>query len=212
MAIETEFLRLTAAFEAMRDALNGLALTVIEDRPAEGEVLLVDRLGALVEDLRGWAAEGSAAAMQGREAVANPVNGYQACRALGRANERFIRMEWRFFDDAISHETIGELMHFGRHRGSEWLGWSRTVQNAMQSCRGPLRELDGMLLQTWLELSERLCSRSVSLHSTNMWQQTSGLPSNSFAPNYTAHEPGTADESCRQSYGASPNSNQIAGG
>ena len=62
MAIEAVFLDLRRKIDALREALQGLALTAIEDRPRSGEVLLVERLGNLVEDLRGWAEEAREAA------------------------------------------------------------------------------------------------------------------------------------------------------
>ena len=58
MAIEAAFERLVGSFGVAEEAFQSLRLTVIEDRPPHGEVLLVERLGNLVEDLRGWLAEG----------------------------------------------------------------------------------------------------------------------------------------------------------
>ena len=71
MAIEETFERLVGAFAAAEEVFQGLHLTVIEDRPAHGEVLLVERLGNLVEDMRGWLAEGQTAAVDSRRAVAH---------------------------------------------------------------------------------------------------------------------------------------------
>ena len=62
MAIELVFQDLVIKYDAARDAFHNLGLTVIEDRPPHDAVLLVERLGDLVEDLRGWSAEGLAAA------------------------------------------------------------------------------------------------------------------------------------------------------
>jgi len=56
MAIEAVFRDLVVRFDVARDAFQGLGLTAIEDRPPRDEVLLVDRLGDVVEDLRGWLA------------------------------------------------------------------------------------------------------------------------------------------------------------
>ena len=47
MAIEPVFLALVGKFDALREALQGLALTAIEDRPSHGEVLLVERSALL---------------------------------------------------------------------------------------------------------------------------------------------------------------------
>src|SRR5580704_2998123 len=105
MAIEAVFLHLTSTFEAMRDALQSLGLTVIEDRPPRNEVLLVERLGNLVEDLRGWGEEGLASAVQARVAVTHPADLHRARNALGVANERFILLEYRFLGEAVAYDT-----------------------------------------------------------------------------------------------------------
>ena len=171
MAIETVFQELTTRFEAMREALQNLGLTVIEDRPLRDEVVLVDRLGDVVDELRGWAAEGLAAAAQAERAVADPLNGYRARQALAEANERVIRLEYKFLGEAASYETIGDLRHFAHKQGREWLGWLRGVQDGLQACRETLHGLDAALLQAWRELSERLGTRSVSLQTTAIGQQ-----------------------------------------
>jgi hypothetical protein len=163
MALEAVFQQLTAAFEALGEALQSLGLTVIEDRPAHDEVLPVERLGNLIDDLRGWAAEGLAAAARAQQAVANPLNSYRACQALGEANERFIQLEYKFLEEAASHETVGDLARFAREQGREWISWSGGVQQGLKACRGPLQALDTALLRAWGELCERLSTRSVSL-------------------------------------------------
>ena len=48
MPIEATFQALTANFEALREAMASLRLTVVEDRPPRNEVLLVERLGDAV--------------------------------------------------------------------------------------------------------------------------------------------------------------------
>jgi hypothetical protein len=171
MSIEAVFLNLTRKFDVMRDALQSLALTAIEDRPASGEVLLVERLGNLVEDLRGWAEEAREAAEQASHALAHPTDLNLGRRALAVANERFIRLEYRFFDGATSHGTVSELIRFGRQQGREWLSWTGGVVQALDACRSPLRELDEALFQAWQELGERLGSRSLTVQTNNIGQQ-----------------------------------------
>jgi hypothetical protein len=173
MAIEAVFRHLNSTYAAMRDALQSLGLTVIEDRPPRDEVLLVERLGNLVEDLRGWTEEGCRAAGEAQEATAHPADWHAVRRALAQANERLIVVEYRFFGDAVAYETTDALLHFGRQRGREWLGWSKSVVQALDACRAPLRALDEACLQAWQELGERLGARSVSLQTTNIGQQIS---------------------------------------
>jgi hypothetical protein len=171
MAIEAVFQHLVDRFEAARDAFQSLSLTVIEDRPPRDEVLLVERLGNLIEDLRGWLVEGLAAAADARQAVGHPLDSYGARHALGVANERFVRLEHRFYEEAAAYDTLDALIRFGRQRGGEWLGWSGSVVTAMQGCGGPLRELDETVLRAWQELSERLDSSSLQVQTTSIGQQ-----------------------------------------
>jgi hypothetical protein len=176
MAIEVVFQQLASGFDAAREMLQNLGLTVIEDRPPHGEVLLVERLGNLVDDLRGWTEESCAAIATARQAVTHPPDLQRAREALGTAHERFLLLKYRFFDEAVTHRTIDALLRFGHQRGREWLGWVKSVVLALEACRGPLRELDEALLQTWKELGERLGTRSMSLHATNIGQQIAASP------------------------------------
>jgi hypothetical protein len=180
MAIEAEFRHLGAAFAATAEALQSLGLTVNEDRPPRDAVLLVERLGDLVEELRGWTAEGFAAAERALEFVAHPPDFQRARHALGEAHQRFIQTEYRFFDEAVSFATIDGLVRFGRQRGGEWLSWSRGVVNGLEACRAPLRSLSEALARTWMELGERLGSRSVSFQTTNIGQQISSPATHKF--------------------------------
>ena len=171
MAIEAAFLELSRAFNTLRDTLQSLGLTVVEDRPPQDEVLLVERLGNLVEDLRGWAEEGCASMEIAVRAAAHPPDLHAARHALGIANEHFILLEYRIVGEALAHRTIDGLLRFGHQRGREWLAWSKSVAQALDTCRAPLQALDEAFLQTWQELGERLGVRSMSLHATNIGQQ-----------------------------------------
>ncbi|HTW70786.1 MAG TPA: hypothetical protein VME47_12925 [Acetobacteraceae bacterium] len=176
MAIEEAFGRLVGRFAAAEETFQALHLTVNEDRPQDGVVLMVERLGNLVEDLRGWLAEGHAAAIDARQAVGHPLNGHDARQALGRANERFIRLETLFFNEAMSHRMIDGLERFGRRRGGEWFGWSGSVVMGLQACREPLGGVGEALLHAWQELSERLGAGSLLVQNTNIGQQVTSLP------------------------------------
>jgi hypothetical protein len=176
MAIEVVFQQLATAFDAVREMLQNLGITVIEDRPPHGEVLLVERLGNLVDDLRGWAEEGCTCIVAARQAVAHPPDIQRVRLELGAAQEHFLSLKYRFFDEAMTHRTIDALLRFGQQRGREWLGWVKSVVLALEACRVPLRLLDEALLQAWKELVERLGSRSLSLHTTNIGQQIAAAP------------------------------------
>lgn len=187
MAIEEAFERLAGTFSTAEETFQGLHLTVNEDRPADGAVLMVERLGNLVEDLRGWLAEGHAAAIDAQQAVSHPLNGHRARQALGLANERFIQLEALFFNEAVSHRMIDGLERFGRQRGGEWFGWSGSVAMALQACREPLGAMGEAILCAWQELSERLGARSLLIQNTSVGQQIAPATGRGAQP---AYEPG----------------------
>lgn len=171
MALDSLFTTLHAQFAALREALQSLRLTVIEDRPPRDEVLLVERLGNLVEDLLGWSEEGCAATTAACRAVMHPADLARARTALGTANLRFVQLEYGFVGDAVSHRLIDELLRLARSRGPEWVGWSKSVVQALDACRAPLRALDEAFVHTWQELCDRLGMASVSVTTTNIGQQ-----------------------------------------
>ena len=185
MPIEATFQNLVNKFGAAREAFESLRLTAIEDRPLRDEVLLVERLGNAVDDMQGWLEEAVAAAADAQKAVRHPLDGYRAREALALANERFIRLEYKFFSEGVSYEGISELMRFGRRGGREWLGWTGSVIQALDQCRAPLRELDEALLLGWQELSERLGASALSLQTTNIGQQISAA---ALEPRAGAHD------------------------
>jgi hypothetical protein len=173
VAIEAEFQHLIGKFDAVREALAGLRLTAVEDRPLRDQVLLVERLADSVDDLIGWLDEARSSAGDAQKAVRHPLDGYRACEALALANDRFIQLEYKFFYAGVSYEEINELTRFGQRRGRECLGWTRSVLEALEQCRAPIRELDEALLHCWRELAERLGTGAVSVQTTNIGQQIS---------------------------------------
>jgi hypothetical protein len=173
VAIESMFQNLVSKLGAVREAFESLRLTAVEDRPPRDEVLLVERMGNIVDDLPGWLEEAVAAAGEAQSAVRHPLDGYRTRVALALANDRFIRVKDKFFCEGISYEQINELTAFGRRRGREWLGWTGSVIQALDQCRAPLCDLDEALLLCWQELSERLGASSVSVQTTNIGQQIS---------------------------------------
>lgn len=171
MAVETTFQDLAARLGALREAAESLQITVVEDRPLSGGVLLVERLGNAVDDLRGWVEESLVAAADALAAVGNPLDEYKARNALAQANRLFLRVEYKFLSEEMSCDQLHELTKFGRRRGREWLGWCGSVIQALTQCRGLVHEVDEALLLAWQELSERLGNGGVSIQTTSIGQQ-----------------------------------------
>jgi hypothetical protein len=174
MTIEGTFNSLLANFGALREALQSLRLTVVEDRPLGDGVLMMDRMGDAVEDLSGWLEEGSGAALQASKAVVHPVDGQRAIRGLSQAHERFLQLEYQFFFGLASYPQLADLSKLGRSRGREWRAWSSSVREALDQTGRAVSELDHALLTTWQELAERVGTSAVSVQTTNIGQQISG--------------------------------------
>lgn len=154
MTIEAALSNIVFKFGALNDSLQGLALTIVEDRPSRGEMSAVERLADLVQGLRERAIEAREAATQASEALAHPAGIQRGWLALALANERFIRLERCFFGDAIAHGRISELMRLGSQRGHEWAIWTRCVVQALDDCRTPIFETAEAIFHAWEELGE----------------------------------------------------------
>jgi hypothetical protein len=170
VAVETTFQDLVTRVRALRDAMASLQITAVEDRPLSGGVLLVERIGNTVDDLRGLAEEALEAAAEALRAVGHPLDEYGARNALAEANRRFICLEYKFLADEISCEQLNELTKFGRGHGHEWRGWIGSVLHALTQCRGPVHDVDNALLLAWQDLSERIGAGGVSVRTTNIGQ------------------------------------------
>ena len=84
---------MVAKLGALREAVASLQITVIEDRPLSGAVLLVERLGNATDDLRGLVEQALAAALEATTAVGNPPDSYRARNALANANRQFVCLD-----------------------------------------------------------------------------------------------------------------------
>ncbi len=172
MAVETIFQDLVIRLRALREAAESLQITVVEDRPLSGGVLLVERLGNAVDDLRGWVEESLVAAGDALAAVGNPLDQYRARTALANAHRLVLRVEYKFLSEEMSCAQLNELTKFGRRRGQEWFGWCGSVIQALTQCRGLVHEVDDALLLAWQDLTERLGSAGVSVQATSIGQIT----------------------------------------
>jgi hypothetical protein len=175
MTIEATFQHLLANFGALREALQCLRLTAVEDRPLGDGVVLLDRIGEHIDDLNGWLEEGCEAAQQASNAVARPLDGPQAIQRLSQAHERFLQLEYEFFLGLASYPQIADLSKFARSRGGEWRAWSGTVKEALDQTARAVSELDHALLAAWQELAERVGTGAITVQTSNIGQQFSGI-------------------------------------
>jgi hypothetical protein len=171
MALEAAFHDLAVQFEKLRDVLCGLRLTVVEDKPSEGDAMLVEDFGDTVMDLLEGVDGASAAANEGRKAAGHPLDVERARRALAACHERFNRTMYHFSSDLMRYERVSELERLGRERGGEWPVWTFSVKESLDHCQQPFYDVNQALFQCWQEIAERVGMGSVSVQTTSIGQQ-----------------------------------------
>ena len=171
MTFEKAFKELCRSTAKLVEDMESLCVTVIEDKPLEGDVLLVDELGNVASDMCGWAKETDAATRTEFESRASNLDFYQAQQALAVCHEALQRLLLRFFNEAVFYERIDELMRFGKARRGEWLGWAKSSRDSLDCCQRQLLEVNELLFRCWQELAECASQKSVSVQSTNIGQQ-----------------------------------------
>jgi len=171
MALETTLGSLAAALARLQDVLSALRVTVVEDRPARGASVLVDRLDNLVTELSSALEEADARVAQALQV--NEFNGsLEQVRAIAAHVHGLVnRFTAKYSGELASHDQIAQLLEMGGERGREWRAWSQEVKTAVERCRVPLAGLADTMVQCWMELGDRLARQSVSVQATNIGQQ-----------------------------------------
>jgi hypothetical protein len=171
VALEETFADLVAKWRQLHEAAQALRITAVEDQPAEGAVLLIERCADAAEDLLGWATLGLAAAGDAQQGVGVIPNVARARHSLRMGQQHFGRLDDQFFVFA-SYEWVSELVRFGRKRRGEWLAWVHSMREAISQCREPIQQVRDALVNCWDGLAEH-SGTSVSVQSTNIGQQIS---------------------------------------
>lgn len=166
MALDRAFDQLGLHLGALREGLASLRTTVVEDKPLNSDVALVDAFGDAAEDLLGWLEEAQLAAAEAGDAARSPADLNAARGALTLCQERYNLIAHRFTSDLVVYERIGELVRLGRVRGGEWRGWSRGVREALEWCRPPIYETNEALFACWREIAERATAPTLAVQAT----------------------------------------------
>jgi hypothetical protein len=175
VALEESFSDLVKTWRQLHENVQALRITAVEDQPADGRVLLVERCADATEDLLGWTAEGLSTAADAFQTILAAIDLNRARRSLTTSQQRFGCAEDQLFT-IVSYQSLSELSEFGRARGGEWLGWVNSVRDAAQQCEQPIKRLRDALIRCWQELAERAAAASLSVHTTNIGQQFSTAP------------------------------------
>lgn len=180
MSLRTEIQSLYAHLQRLQDSLLALRVTIDEDRPLEGDsVMLLDAFSDATADALGWLEEAlrSLAPDVQLRAGDKSFDVNRARQALVFCQEQFNRINQRFAFDLVSYERIAELVRLGQERRGEWRGWTTSVRQSLEGCQQHLYDTNHALFRCWQEIAERVGMTSVSVQSTNIGQQVT-VPTN----------------------------------
>jgi hypothetical protein len=171
MSLEDTLASLRRELARLQEVVSALRVTVLEDRPARGAVVLVDQLDNLVTELFSALEEADADAAQALQ-INQPNGSHESVRAILRhIHELLNRFTEKYVAELASHDHIAQLLEMGHERGREWRAWSQEVKTAIERCRTPLKAVANAMVECWSEVTERLARNSVSVHATNIGQQ-----------------------------------------
>jgi len=171
VALEAALSNLCNSLRALYGVLDGLRLTVTEDVPRSGSVVLVDQVSEEVTELLGLSKECIDAAEESERAAGQPYNPNQLRRFLAVSQKQFHRLAKILMSSLLSYEQVSVLVEFGRSRGREWMAWVNSVREGLEKCRPVLQGAEDAYFQCWQEIAERIIAGPVSVHTTNIGQQ-----------------------------------------
>ncbi len=148
MALETALADLHHHLHGLRDALLALRTTIVEDKPLEDDVVLVDVFGDAADDLLGLLDEALAAF---QPLATDPAAARYTIMICQRQVNQITQ---RFGADMVSYVRIAALTRFGRRRGGEWYAWTRSVKQGLESCQQPLFDTNQAVFRCWQALTE----------------------------------------------------------
>jgi len=174
VATEKIFREMQRHLLTLQEALEALGTTVDEDKPTRDDVVVASRLSDDLLAVRGLFEETLAAADDACRAVAYPLDGDRARRALTACQQQFQRFAHAFSYELAGYNRIEDLTSVGRERGREWLDWVSVVKQALEQCQMLSEEVANGLFLCWQELVERIATTAISIRNTSIGQQVSG--------------------------------------
>jgi hypothetical protein len=170
VSLEAALASLRRELAHLHEVVSTLRVTVVEDRPTRGAVVLVDHLDNLVTELSSALEEADSHAAQALQI--DPNGPLENVRAIARnIHDLLNRFATKYVDELASHDHIAQLLEMGRERGREWREWTLEVKTAIERCRTPMNVVASAMVDFWTELAERLARNSVSVQATNIGQQ-----------------------------------------
>lgn len=176
MTLEAAFRDLRLHCHHLHEAVLGLRLAIVEDKPLAGDVVLVDEFSDAADDVLGWLEEARGAITAGQQAAGVAYTVERTRQALITCHAQVNRAQHRFATDLAAYERVAALLHLGNERGGEWLAWAQSVQEALERCQQPLHDVQQILLLCWQEMVERMSTLVVALQELLTSQTGGALP------------------------------------
>jgi hypothetical protein len=171
LALEATFRELHNQLKKLQDSLLALRLTVAEDKPLKGDVVLVDQLENSIMDAMGLLDECLNTARAAQKVVDHTVDLDRARRGLTICQQRFHCAERKFSEELVSYEKLRDLARVSETRGREWGCWAGSVKHGLEQCREPMNAVSKALAACWQEIAERVGMTNISVQATGIGQQ-----------------------------------------
>jgi hypothetical protein len=151
----------------LREPLIALSVTVHEDRPADGDLMLADSLGDSVLEACGWLEGALGALRPARGAAGDPPLLRDALVAFGAD---FERLERTFWTQLAAYDRLAAVAALARER-TEWRGWASGVRRGIDECASALHEARPAQLACWRELTTAPARSLLTINTTTIGQQ-----------------------------------------
>ena len=154
--------------------LRKVHTSVTKDSPVPVEHHVVNRIADTVDELIGWFAEATDAALE----VKQPVNDMPVDRRgrelLEQCQQSAARGIRGYFRRLAAFENIVELLQVGYERGPIWHAWAKGVVRNIRACEEPLLEINGALFRCALGVARAPTAEASTVQTTSTIQDQEG--------------------------------------
>lgn len=147
MTMASAQIQLQRQLEGLWEAVTELAVTVLEDQPADARTALVDDLADTVSDLQGDVHHALDRLRGSRSRLALAELLPDIGCTVDRARTRY----WR---DLRGYRPVAALRGAALAHGSDWRAWQRSVERAQGRIEEPLVRVDSALQAGVAEVSQ----------------------------------------------------------
>jgi hypothetical protein len=154
MSLRADLERLSRAHAEQLEGLRGLRVTIVEDRPLDRDLALIDGRADALDALTGVAEEGLRAARSACAACTTPLDWPSLERALQACAHCHEALDERCWAELSRHDRVLEIVDLARRHRGEWSAWASGVLAGCDDCQRAARSVRGALIQAWHALFE----------------------------------------------------------